>query len=77
MRTFRVIHVLSLLGYLGATLHGLYAGTDAPLLAMQIMYKGTLLVVIFLFAYWIIAGIQQKLSARNEDSRFELENESR
>jgi predicted ferric reductase len=77
MRTFRVIHVLSLVGYLGATLHGLYAGTDAPLLAMQIMYKGTLLVVVFLLAYWIIAGFQQKLSARKEDSRLKLENESR
>jgi predicted ferric reductase len=77
MRTFRVIHVLSLLGYLGATLHGLYAGTDAPLLAMQIMYKGTLLVVVFLLAYWIIAAFQQKLSARKENSRFKLENESR
>jgi predicted ferric reductase len=76
MRTFRVIHVLSLVGYLGATLHGLYAGTDAPLLAMQIMYKGTLLVVVFLLAYWIIAGFQQKLSARKDGSRFRLENES-
>jgi predicted ferric reductase len=77
MRTFRVIHVLSLVGYLGATLHGLYAGTDSPLLAAQIMYKGTLLVVVFLLAYWIIAAIQQKLSARKEGSRFKLENESR
>ncbi len=31
MRTFRIIHVLSLIGYLGATCHGIYAGTDSPL----------------------------------------------
>jgi sulfoxide reductase heme-binding subunit YedZ len=65
MRAFRVIHVFSLVGYLGATLHALYAGTDAPLLTAQIMYKGTLLVVIFLLAYWMIAALQQKLAARN------------
>jgi predicted ferric reductase len=76
MRTFRLIHVLSLVGYLGATLHGLYAGTDAPLLASQIMYKGTLLVVIFLLAYWIIAALQQKMIARKGGPGFTLENGS-
>jgi len=29
-RIFRLIHYLSLVGYLGATLHGVYAGTDSP-----------------------------------------------
>jgi predicted ferric reductase len=77
MRTFRLIHVLSLLGYLGATLHGLYAGTDAPLLAMQIMYKGTLLVVVFLLAYWIVAALQQKSLDRKKGPGFNLEKESR
>jgi methionine sulfoxide reductase heme-binding subunit len=52
-KTFRSIHVLSLLGYLGVTLHGLYAGTDSPLIGMQILYKGTALVVIFLTTYWL------------------------
>jgi predicted ferric reductase len=52
-KTFRSIHVLSLLGYLGVTLHGLYAGTDSPLIGMQLLYKGTALVVIFLTVYWL------------------------
>ena len=77
MRTFRTIHVLSLIGYLGATLHGLYAGTDAPLLAMQIMYKGTLLVIVFLLAYWFVAALQQKWSAKKKGPGLKLENESR
>lgn len=77
MRTFRVIHVLSLLGYLGATLHGLYAGTDAPLLAMQIMYKGTLLVIVFLLAYWVVAALQQKWSGKKKSPDLKLENQSR
>jgi len=53
MSAFRAIHVLSLLGYLGVTLHGLYAGTDSPLLAMQLIYRGTGLTVIFLTVYWL------------------------
>ncbi len=53
VKTFRSLHVLSLLGYLGVTLHGLYAGTDSPLIAMSLLYKGTALVVIFLTVYWL------------------------
>lgn len=77
MRTFRVIHILSLVAYLGATLHALYAGTDSPLLAAQLMYKGTLLVVVFLSAYWIIVALQQKKENRDNNSNFKLEKESR
>jgi predicted ferric reductase len=54
MRAFRWIHVLSLLGYLGVTLHALFAGTDSTLSATQIIYKGSFLVVIFLTAYWLV-----------------------
>ena len=53
MKTFRSLHVLSLLGYLGVTFHGLFAGTDSPLASMQIMYRGTALAVIFLMVYWL------------------------
>ena len=77
MRTFRTIHALSLVAYLGATLHGLYAGTDSPLLAAQLMYKGTLLVVVFLSAYWIIVAFQQKKANRDGNSNFRLEKEPR
>jgi predicted ferric reductase len=64
MKKFRSIHVLSLLGYLGVTLHGLYAGTDAPLFAMQLLYKGTALVVIFLTVYWLWLKYVQYLESQ-------------
>jgi len=53
MSAFRAIHVLSLVGYLGATLHGLFAGTDGALPGMQIIYLGGGLVVAFLTVYWL------------------------
>lgn len=61
MRAFRAIHVLSLLAYAGATFHGLYAGTDSPLLAMQLLYEVTGLVVIFLTVYWLVILYQNRL----------------
>ena len=70
MKAFRSIHVLSLLGYLGVTFHGLYAGTDAPLLAMQLLYKGTALVVIFLTTYWLV---QKYLQNREVEEKANLE----
>jgi sulfoxide reductase heme-binding subunit YedZ len=57
---FRAIHTLSLLSYVGVTLHGLYAGTDAALPAMQLLYAGTGLVVIFLTVYWLVMLIQRR-----------------
>ncbi len=54
MKAFRWIHVLSLLSYVGATLHGVYAGTDTPLTMVQWLYKGTSLVVIFLTVFWLV-----------------------
>ena len=59
-RLFRGIHLLSLLGYVGATLHGLYAGTDSALTVTQIIYIGTALVVLFLTVYWVVLGVATK-----------------
>jgi predicted ferric reductase len=53
-QAFRRIHVLSLVGYLGATLHGLFAGTDSVLPVAKLMYGGTFLVIIFLTIYWLV-----------------------
>jgi predicted ferric reductase len=54
MSAFRKIHYLSLVSYLGTTLHGLYAGTDSVLPIANLLYKGTFLITLFLVAYWII-----------------------
>jgi predicted ferric reductase len=53
-QAFRSIHVLSLLGYLGATMHGFFAGTDSALPVTRLIYAGTFLVVVFLTAYWLV-----------------------
>jgi methionine sulfoxide reductase heme-binding subunit len=60
MKSFRSIHWLSFVAYLGVTLHGLYAGTDAPLAAMQLLYRGTALVIVFLTVYWLVMKLQKK-----------------
>jgi predicted ferric reductase len=65
-KSFRVIHTLSLLSYLGVTLHGLYAGTDAVLPAMKLLYEGTGLVVIFMMVYWLIMLAFKKAEARRK-----------
>jgi len=54
MAAFRKIHYLSLVAYFGATLHGLYAGTDSVLPIANLLYKGTFLVTLFLVVYWVI-----------------------
>ena len=52
--TFRKVHYLSLVAYFGATLHGLYAGTDSVLPIANLLYKGTFLVTLFLVMYWVV-----------------------
>jgi predicted ferric reductase len=58
LRTFRTIHVFSLLSYLGVAVHELFAGTDATLSSTKILYAVTGLVVTFLTIYWLILKIQ-------------------
>lgn len=53
-QAFRSIHVFSLVGYLGATLHGLFAGTDSSLPVTMLLYAGTFLVIVFLTIYWLM-----------------------
>ena len=60
MKTFRTIHYLSIVAYLGALLHGLYAGTDSTLSWTQTMYWGTLLSTVFFGVYWLVAVRIQK-----------------
>jgi len=63
-RAFRAIHVLSLLGYIGVTLHGYFSGTDTALPSMQILYEVSGLAVLFLTVYWLVL-----LGLRNAEKR--------
>ncbi|HLO29103.1 MAG TPA: ferric reductase-like transmembrane domain-containing protein [Anaerolineales bacterium] len=60
---FRRIHYLSVAAYLGATLHGLYAGTDSVLPIASLLYKGTLLITLFLMVYWVVLSYYRKREA--------------
>ena len=66
MRSFRVIHYLSLLGYLGGMLHGIYSGTDTALPAMKILYEATGLAVLFFTIYWLVLLGIRKWERRGE-----------
>lgn len=68
-RAFRAIHVLSLLGYAGATLHGLYAGTNSALTVTQLLYILSALVVLFLTAYWVVLGLMTKREKAMSEQR--------
>ena len=59
-KAFRTIHIFSLLGYLGATLHGLFAGTDSALPVTMVLYAGTFLVIVFLTVYWLVMRKPEK-----------------
>ena len=54
MAAFRAIHTTSLLAYLGATAHGLMAGTDSSLPIALLMYLGSFLAIVFLTTYWLV-----------------------
>lgn len=53
-KAFRAIHVFSLLGYLGTTLHGLFAGTDSALTITKVLYGSSFLVILFLTVFWFV-----------------------
>jgi hypothetical protein len=53
-RTWRLLHYLTFITYLLALGHGLMAGTDAPLLALKLLYSGTGLGVLFLLYYRLL-----------------------
>lgn len=53
MKTFRVIHYLSVAAYVGALFHSIYDGTDTVLTWAQWMYGGTTLVTVFFLVYWL------------------------
>ena len=65
-RNFRIIHYLSLAGYIGATLHGYYSGTDTALPAMQILYKISGLAVLFFTVYWLVLLAMRKAENRRK-----------
>ncbi len=59
MKAFRVIHVFSLLAYLGVLVHSVMSGSDSSLTSVLLLYAGTFLVTVFLMTYWIYYTVQK------------------
>jgi predicted ferric reductase len=58
-RTFRVIHLFSLVGFLAGVAHGLFAGTDSAFPVMKLIYAGSFLSVVFFTSYWIASRVRE------------------
>jgi predicted ferric reductase len=59
-KRFKQIHVWSMAGYIGVVLHAFFSGSDSSLLAAQLIYFGTFVVVVFLTSYWLLNLRQMK-----------------
>jgi predicted ferric reductase len=60
MQAFRLIHMFSILGYFGTTLHGFFAGTDSALPVTKFLYLGTFLIIVFMSIYWAALSFMAK-----------------
>jgi predicted ferric reductase len=56
-RAWRTLHYVSFLAFLGATAHGLAAGSDASAPWAQALYLGSAVIVTFLLAYRILVAL--------------------
>jgi sulfoxide reductase heme-binding subunit YedZ len=66
MKAFRTIHVLSLVAYLGATMHGFFSGTESSLPVTVLMYFGTFLVIVFLTFHWLLMRLLNAAPSKPE-----------
>ena len=71
-KTFRSIHVLSLVAFLGAAVHGFFSGTDSSLWVTQWLYAGTFLSVVFLTSYWLIVMLQRKQGRVSQNAQRQI-----
>jgi predicted ferric reductase len=60
-KTFRVIHYLSIIGFIAVLAHSVLSGTDSDLWSVRLMYIFTGLSVVFMTVYWLALGLMNKL----------------
>ncbi len=60
LNAFRLIHYTSLIGYVGATVHSIFSGTDSSLPVAMLLYYGTAMVIVFLTVYWVFVVWQAR-----------------
>ncbi len=66
MNSFRIIHYLSLAGFLGGLVHGFFSGTDTALPAMRFVYYATGLSALFFTVYWVVLLAFRKMEKRKQ-----------
>lgn len=55
-RAWRSVHYATFVAFLGATVHGIYAGTDSSTSWMRLVYVASVILVVALVDYRLIAG---------------------
>jgi methionine sulfoxide reductase heme-binding subunit len=65
-RAWRVLHYTTFLAFVGATLHGLRAGSDATAAWAGALYLGSAVVVTFLLVYRIGMSLADRAAARRQ-----------
>lgn len=73
-KTFRVLHYASFVSYIGATLHGIFSGTDSGLTSTQLMYLETGSVVVMLTGYMVWQMTHKTDEARGKFEKVRVEN---
>ncbi len=68
-KRWRQLHYLSFIAYLGATIHGVMAGTDSSNPGMQALYWGSGLLVLFLTNYRLVTGKGERATGRSSVRR--------
>ena len=63
-RAWRLFHYLTFFAFIGATAHGLGAGTDSATPWAWWLYVGATLIVVFLFAYRVAASVGDRFERR-------------
>jgi DMSO/TMAO reductase YedYZ heme-binding membrane subunit len=67
-RAWRLLHYLTFLAFVGATAHGLGAGTDSGAAWAWWLYVGATVVVVFLFGYRVTTAIAARRGRRSAQS---------
>jgi sulfoxide reductase heme-binding subunit YedZ len=63
-RTWRTLHYLTFLAFVGATVHGIAAGTDSGAAWARFIYLGAATSVVFLLSYRIARSVAERRTAR-------------
>ena len=74
LKAFKVIHMFSLVAFLGVAIHSYFSGTDSSLPVVQWMYALTTLSVLAFTGYWVFKGTGVGITKRVPGKRSQILN---